>query len=148
LDLVEKTEGEITSPQRDARSEPAEALLAAKVVGGRRINLRSNDWIESKRDKRWIGFDEYCAYLHSRIEVTEAEGLEMRFDYDPHYCRHFAKHASLWTLELSDRYLERLPGPVLLTVDGKRERRILARKQTVELSAGAESRHVVIRLSD
>ncbi|MHC4407050.1 MAG: hypothetical protein ACYTG0_46145 [Planctomycetota bacterium] len=145
LDLVERTDGEIASPDRDVRSEPAEALLAARVVGGRRIDLRSNEWIESKKHKRWIGFNEYCAYLHSRIEVIVADGLDMRFDYDPHYCRHFAGHSSRWTLELSDRYLERFAGDGLVTVDEKRDKRGITRRQTLELSPGVGSRHVIIR---
>jgi len=34
-----------------------EQLVASKIAGGRRINLRDNlNWIESRKDKHWMGF--------------------------------------------------------------------------------------------
>jgi hypothetical protein len=143
--LVERTESEITSPIKNLRQVPTAALLAAKVVGERRIDLRTRDWIEAKKNKRWMGFNEYCAYLHSRIEVVPANGLRVQFDYDPHYCRHFAKNPSMWTLELSDRYLKKLGTKVSLSLDGKTERRSLSERQTITIPPGVGTRSAHLR---
>jgi len=145
LDLVERTDSEMTSLIKNLRRIPTAALLAAKVVGERRIDLRTRDWIESNKDKRWIGFNEYCAYIHSRVEVVPANGLQVRFDYDPHYCRHFAKNPSRWTLELSDRYLKKLGTKVSLSLDGKTERWSLSERQTITISPGMGTRSAHLR---
>lgn len=145
LDLTAKTDGEITSPEKDPNRHSSAALIAAPVVGTRSINLRSREWIESKKDKRWMGFNEYCAYLHSTIEMTESGGLQVRLDYDPYYCRHFAQHPSRWTLEFSDRYLAKMGKQVAVTIDGKTEVRAGAQRQRIELSSSVGSRKVDIR---
>ena len=69
-------------------------MLSAKVVGERRIDLRKRDWIESNKHKRWIGFNEYCAYLHSRIDIVPTGGFKILVNYNPHYCAHFAGNPS------------------------------------------------------
>ena len=145
LDLVERTDSEITSPIKNIRQAATAALLAAKVVGERRIDLRNRDWIEARKNKRWMGFNEYCAYLHSRVEVIPANGLHVRFDYDPHYCRHFAGNPSRWTLELSDRYLKKLGTKVYLSLDGKTERRSLSERQTITIPPGVGTRSAHLR---
>ena len=53
-----------------------------------------------------MGFNECCAYLHSRIE--KSTDLSLKLYYDEHYCNYFKKKPSKWTLELSDNYSERI----------------------------------------
>jgi hypothetical protein len=145
LDLIERTDSEITSSINNLRQETTEDLLAAKVVGERRIDLRSRDWIEAKKDKRWMGFNEYCAYLHSRIEVVPAGGLHLRLGYNPHYCRHFDKKPSKWTLQLSDRYLKKLGPKASLSIGGKTEQRSLSEQQSITIPPGVGTRNIHLR---
>ncbi len=145
LDLVEIVDSEITSPTRDLRKTPTAALLAAKVVGERRIDLRTRGWIEANKDKRWMGFNEYCAYLHSRIDVVSGGGLDIRFEYNSHYCRYFAKNPSRWTLQLSERYLKKLGTQGSLFVDGKVERRSVSERQTITIQPGLGTRNACLR---
>ncbi|UCC98897.1 MAG: hypothetical protein JSW66_03200 [Phycisphaerales bacterium] len=146
LDLVERADSEITSPAKNVREAATAALLAAKVVGGRRIDLRKRDWIESRKNKRWIGFNEYCAYLHSRIEVVPGNGFHIRLEYDPHYCRHFAENLSNWTLQLSERYLKKRGANISLSIDGKTERRSLSARQTITIPSGVGTRSVHLQI--
>jgi len=136
LDLVEKTGAELKTPTQAHRERNPAVYRSTRVVGERSIDLRNPDWIERWKEKRWMGFNEYCAYLHGRVDVAEAGGLRVQFYYDPHYCRHFAKHSSRWTLELSDWYRAKLGGKVSLDVDGQAESRILAGQQAIVIPAG------------
>ncbi|MHC4357047.1 MAG: hypothetical protein ACYS0H_30485 [Planctomycetota bacterium] len=145
LDLVERTDSEITGPAKNIRQSAIADLLAAKVVGDRRIDLRKADWIESNKDKRWMGFNEYCAYLHTRIEVVPGKGLGVRLDYDPHYCRHFAENPSKWTLQLSDRYLKKLGANISVLLDGRTERRPISKRLTITIPPGLGARSVRLR---
>jgi hypothetical protein len=145
LDLVESTDSEVTSPTNDPRKTAIAALRAAKVVGGRRIDLRARDWIEANKDKRWMGFNEYCAYLHSRIDIVPKGGLEMRFEYDPHYCRYFARNPSRWTLQLSERYQKKLGTRGALSIDGKVEPISLSERQTITIRSGAGIHSIHLR---
>jgi len=140
LDLVERMDSEITSPTGDLRRIPTPALRAAKVVGERRIDLRTSGWIEANKNKRWMGFNEFCAYLHSRIDVVGSGGLDMRFEYDSHYCRYFAMKPSTWTLQLSERYRKKLGTQGSLSLDGKTERRSISERQTITIPPGAGPR--------
>jgi len=144
LDLVKKTSSEITRSIRDLRQTSTTAMLSAKVVGERRIDLRKMDWIESKKHKRWIGFNEYCAYLHSRIDIVPTGGLKMLFNYDPHYCRNFAGNPSRWTLELSERYQKKLGIKVSFSLDGKTKLRSLSEKQTITIPPGIGTRSALL----
>ncbi len=145
LDLVKKTSSEITRSIRDLSQTSIQAMLSAKVVGERRIDLRKTDWIESKKHKRWIGFNEYCAYLHSRIDIVPADGLKMLFNYDPHYCRHFAGNPSTWTLELSERYLKKLGKKVSFSLDGKTKLHSLSQKQSITIQPGTGAHSALLR---
>jgi len=136
LDLVKKTNSEITSSIKNLSQTSTAAMLSAKVVGERRIDLRKMDWIESNKNKRWIGFNEYCAYLHSRIDIVPTSGLKMLFNYDPHYCRHFAGNTSRWTLELSERYQKKFGTKVSFSLDGKTKLRSLSQKQSITIQPG------------
>jgi hypothetical protein len=69
----------------------------------------------------------------------------VRFDYDPHYCRHFFRNASRWTLELSDRYLKKLGTKVSISLDGRTERRSLSERQTITIPPGVGTRSAHLR---
>jgi hypothetical protein len=142
LDLIKKTSSEITRSIKDLSQTSIAAMLSAKVVGERRIDLRKMDWIESKKHKRWIGFNEYCAYLHSRIDIVPTGGLKMLFNYDPHYCAHFTGNPSRWTLELSERYRKKLGTKVSFSLDGKTKLRSLSQKQNITIQPGTGARSV------
>ena len=80
--------------------------------------------------------NEFCAFLHSRVDIVSDRGLELRVAYDAHYCRHFARHPSQWTLQLSERYLKRLGPRASLEVDGQAERRRVSERQTITIPPG------------
>jgi hypothetical protein len=87
-----------------------------------------------------MGFNEYCAYLHSRIEIVPTNGLKMLFNYDPHYCGHFARNPSRWTLELSESCLKKLGTKASFSLDGKTELRSLSHKQSFMIPSGIGTR--------
>ncbi|MHC4682069.1 MAG: hypothetical protein ACYTEK_25670, partial [Planctomycetota bacterium] len=84
--------------------------------------------------------------LHSRVEVVPGSGLDVRFDYDRHYCRHFARNPSTWTLELCERYLKKLGANISLSIDGKTQRRSLSARQTITIPPGVGTRSVHLRV--
>jgi hypothetical protein len=140
LDLTAKTDspGDTTDTHWDVLlGMTTEQLLSSKIAGGRRINLLDNtNWIEANKDKYWMGFNECCAYLHSRIVNGDRSKFAIEFNYDNHYCNYFEKKKSHWTLEFSDDYLNNLgPGAVIL-IDGKKIRDKLTRKQVIEIPEG------------
>jgi hypothetical protein len=110
-------------------------LVSSKIAGGRRINLHDNlDWIESRKDKHWMGFNETCAYLHTNTSNRGGNVIELY--YDDHYCRYFENNSSLWTLELSERFREELGNFRAVAVNGKKILNTLASKQMIEIPAG------------
>lgn len=145
LDLVEKTDSEVTRPYSCLQGQAISALRSAKVVGERRIDLSSREWIESRKDKKWMGYNEVCAYVHSRNDVQAADGLAILFDYDSHYCRHFSNHKSTWTLELSDHYRKKLGKNVTMTIDGKSKDITLTRSQAINIPEGVGLHKVIIK---
>ena len=145
LDLIKKIDSEITRPYSVLEDHDISALRSAPVVGSRRVDLRKREWIESRKDKRWMGYNEVCAYVHSRIEVVPASGLHVLLDYDPHYCRRFAKNPSKWTLQLSDRYLKKLGRNATIIIDGKSKTMTLTRSQAIDIPAGVGRHRVVIK---
>ena len=114
-----------------------EQLMGSKIAGGRRINLRDNiNWIESKKDKHWMGFNETCAYLHSEVSDSGKDGFGIDFSYDDHYCRYFEKKSSLWTLELSESFKQNFIRGAKVNVDGKLVLPEVSLVQKVEIPAG------------
>lgn len=114
-----------------------EQLMASKIAGGRRLNIHDNqDWIESRKDKKWMGFNETCAYLHSDITDSGKDGFAIEFRYDDHYCKYFEKKASVWTLELSNSYRQNFGAAASVYVDGKPVTTALSSSQKVEIPAG------------
>jgi hypothetical protein len=120
------------------------AAESEKVAGKRRIDLRGSRWWEPWKDKHWIGYNEYCAYIHSKINVSQADLLTFVFDYDAHYCQQFGKKPSSWTLELSDRVLKQFRKEVRVSVDGEAAKQALKTKMTISLPPGTGVRKVQI----
>ena len=109
--------------------------MKSKIAGGRRLNVHDNlNWIESRKDKHWMGFNETCAYLHANISSPSKNGIE--FYYDDHYCKYFENKPSNWTLELSDSFRNDLGNNVSVTIDGKRSKAFQGSKQIIEIPAG------------
>lgn len=70
----------------------------------------------------FTGFDEYIGYLHTEISGGGSSGIEIRLDYDPHYCRALIAKGSEWKLHVSDWLRESThPSEVRIngTVSGK-----------------------------
>ena len=114
-----------------------EELMASKIAGGRRLNVHdSQDWIESRKDKYWMGFNETCAYLHTDISDSGQDGFAIELNYDDHYCRYFEKKASVWTLELSDNFRQNFGPAASIYVDGKPINTTLSSTQKVKIPVG------------
>jgi len=114
-----------------------EQLMNSKIAGGRRLNVHDNfNWIESRKDKYWMGFNETCAYLHSEISDAGTDGFGINFNYDRHYCKYFEKKQSVWTFEISDYFRQALGNGVSILVDGKPALTGLSASQKVEIPAG------------
>ncbi len=70
---------------------------------------------------RFIGMNEFIAYLHSASSSVwnlKEEKLTIEVAYDPHYCQDFSKHASVWNLEYSDWLLQEIGAVSSVKVDG------------------------------
>jgi hypothetical protein len=150
IDLVPKTDSEIIASvekQWPWTDELKAKLKAAKIVGTKNpeLDFTKTDWIESRKDKRWIGYNELCAYLHSDIGVKPKERLTILLNYDQHYCRHFEKKASMWTLELSDDFRKSVGGGASIYIDGKTTEIMLRSSQVLEIPAGLGTRTIEIR---
>jgi hypothetical protein len=146
LDLNEKTDNEILGQGSELEKLPVEALHSAKLTGKRSVDLTtSREWLESRKDKKWMGYNEVCAYVHSRNDVQSADVLTMLLDYDSHYCRYFSNRKSTWTLELSDRYREKLGRDATIIVDGESKKMTLARSQAIDIPAGVGLHRVVMK---
>jgi hypothetical protein len=140
LDLTAKTNYKSDQPEAGwdiLTRMSAEELMACKIAGGRRLNVHdSQDWIESRKDKYWMGFNETCAYLHSLISDSGKDGFKIDFSYDDHYCKFFEKKSSKWTLELSDGLREKLGNKSSIMVDGKQMNIVPGPAQIIEIPAG------------
>ena len=117
-----------------------EQLLAAKIAGVRSVNLHNEEWIESRKEKHWMGYNEMCAYLHAEITNTDGDGLNLY--YDDHYCAYFEKNPSYWTLELSDSFRKKTGGDSRVSIDGKTIDAVLGPEQKVEIPAGTGT-HII-----
>lgn len=120
-----------------------EQLLGARIAGGRRINLHDNlNWIESRKNKYWMGFNETCAYLHSVISESPDNKFILTLDYDDHYCKYFENKPSRWTLELSDNLRSQLKSRTVLVVDTKPADNITGGRQIISVPPGL-GRHTI-----
>jgi hypothetical protein len=151
IDLAEKTDSEMLDEYwkyRPWTESMISALRSAKVVGTKAPGLDfrgGREWIESRKNKRWMGFNEYCAYVHSGVDVCPKNGLVVKFDYDGHYCRYFEKKPSSWTLELSEGCLKKLGKKASVYIDGKAEKLSLSGQQTITIPAGVGTHKVEIK---
>jgi hypothetical protein len=140
LDLTERTgsPSDTTEAGWDVLAKlTTKELLSAKIAGGRRLDLLSGTaWIDAHQDKHWMGFNEASAYLHTSIEDTRKDGLEIALNYDDHYCRYFEKKPSRWTLELSDPYREILGKAPSVRVDGRKAKALVGSRQVLRIPAG------------
>jgi hypothetical protein len=145
LDLTAKSPAEITGPGKNLHQIPTSVLRAAPITGGRGLDFRNPHWMDRWKDKRWMGFNEYCAYLHAGAEAVGSGGLALQLGYNAHYCRHFAKNPSRWTLELSDEFHK--PGAtVTVSVDGQAKRQIPAGPALIAIPPGVGSHRVEIHV--
>ena len=67
---------------------------------------------------KWIGLNEFIGYTHAKVCGGRRDGIVLRVDYDPHYCRHFKDHTSEWNLLVSD-WLAKELGRTTISVDDK-----------------------------
>jgi len=138
LDLTVQTDDPADKSDADwylLREMPAEDLLSSKIAGGRRINLRDKDeWINSRKDKKWMGFNEYCAYLHTGISIDGNNGPEIELYYDQHYCHYFRDNSSSWTIEFPDDLMD--DHAISVTIDGVENKIISESGQTIEIPEG------------
>jgi hypothetical protein len=93
-----------------------------------------------------LSVNEYIGILHAQIDSSSADGWQVTFGFDPHYCAYFETHASSWRLWLSDSLEERLKGQgeVQVSVDNRKPLRIKAADLvrgaiTIELPAGTRT---------
>src|SRR6185503_14277795 len=56
----------------------------------------------------FVSMNQYIGILHTHIEAPADQGLQLRFNFDDHYCPYFATHASSWRLILADPLLEQI----------------------------------------
>ena len=139
LDLTLKTNDPADLPKPGGKTSfnqlTVEECMASKIAGVRRINLTDNlDWIELHKDKHWMGFNETCAYLQTNISNSDNNVIEL--DYDDHYCRHFEKKSSFWTLEFSDDFMKNSGNKTSLSIDRKKAILISDSKLVIEIPAG------------
>jgi len=75
-----------------------------------------------------LSVNEYIGTLHVQIDSSAADGWQLRFGSDPHYCAYFERHPSSWRLWLSDSFKERLKAlqEVQISVDSGAAHRIKA----------------------
>jgi hypothetical protein len=68
--------------------------------------------------RTYLSNDAFIGYMHSQVSTN---GLTFTFQYDPHYCKYFANHASSWTVQFSDSLLSQLRslGRINITLDGR-----------------------------
>ncbi len=150
IDLVPKTDSEIIAAvekQWPWTNELKAKLRAAKIVGTKNpdLDFTRTDWIESRKDKKWMGYNEVCAYLHSDVGVKPEEHLTILLNYDEHYCRYFEKKPSMWTLELSDDFMLTLSKDASVRIDGKKTSTVLVTRLTLEIPARLGAHSIEIR---
>jgi hypothetical protein len=68
-----------------------------------------------------LSANQYIGIMHTQITSSGAQGWQLKFIFDDHYCAYFANHPSSWRVWLADPFkkeLEAVPG-FNLAVDGK-----------------------------
>jgi hypothetical protein len=141
IDLVPKTDSEIIAAVEKDWPWPDELkqkLKAARIVGTKNpdLDFTKTDWIESRKNKKWMGYNELCAYLHSGVDACPKDGWTMMLNYDAHYCKYFARKPSRWTLEVSDGLRQKLGREAAIRIDGKKVKTVLGATQVLDIPAG------------
>jgi hypothetical protein len=141
IDLVPRTDSEIIAPVRERWPWPNELrakLKAARIVGTKNpdLDFSKTDWVESRKHKKWMGYNEACAYLHTNVDMQPGKRVTFRLNYDLHYCRYFAQKTSAWTLELSDEFRTNLGRGASIYIGGKRTKLEPQSRQVLEIPAG------------
>jgi len=95
---------------------------------------------------RTMSVNNYISYLHTEIKSSDADGWQLTFNFDKHYCAYFESHPSSWVLRFSDPFRQQLEGVKYLdvSVDGKAPTQIKAAEflhetVTLDLPAGLGS---------
>jgi hypothetical protein len=153
IDLVPKTDSELMASLEKEwpwTDELKAKLKATKIVGTKNpdLDFSKTDWIESRKDKRWMGYNEVCAYLHSGVDVKPSERLTILLNYDPHYCRYFGAKASKWTLELSDGFRKKLRDGTSIYIDGRKTGNRPQSRQVLEIPSGLGTKTIEIRSAE
>ena len=115
-------------------------LLSSRIAGVRSVNLHNQEWIELRKDKHWMGYNETCAYLHA--DITSNGNSEIKLFYDNHYCNYFSRKSSYWTLEVSDSFCRKIGNKAMIYIDGKNTSATLELKQKVEITSG-DGTHII-----
>ncbi|HUU28277.1 MAG TPA: hypothetical protein VM123_10730 [archaeon] len=93
----------------------------------------------------YIGLNEYIGYLHAGRQCESPRGLEVDYNYDPHYCQFFRTSQSAWQLDLADWAREKLAGKTIL-VDGTSPGKVAPKGiQEIRIPAGTGRHTVAIR---
>ena len=93
-----------------------------------------------------ISVNHYIANLHTEVDSSAADGWQLTFNFDRHYCAYFGNHPSSWQLRFSDAFRQELENVQYLgvSVDGKAPARVRAAEflrepVTIDLPAGLGS---------
>jgi hypothetical protein len=146
LDLTLKTNDPSDFPNSGRKPDElsTEDFMNSKIAGSRRINLTDNlNWIESRKHKLWMGFNETCAYLHTNITN---KNYCFNLEYDKHYCHYFENKPSYWTMEFSDDLLKKFGKKASLSVDGKKVARTLMNKHELIIPQGTGNHIIEVSL--
>lgn len=99
---------------------------------------------EKYPEGRFISINEFIGYLHSDnsgIWDPSNDKLTITINYDPHYCRHFDKHASHWHLEFSDWLSDKAVKSPVIWVNGES---IVLEGNKIEIPPGKGSHNIVV----
>lgn len=118
------------------------ALPDAHDYGVSRAPEKFADVFNQYPKGNFMSMDEFIGYLHARNTGGWNESgnkLTLKLGYDPHYCRYFKEHDSVWRLEIAD-WLEQSAGEYTLKVDGK----VQLKSGIVEVPEGTGSHDIEI----
>lgn len=118
-------------------------LVASKVAGGRKVNLRDNlNWIYDHMNQQWMGFNECCAYLHTMVTNSTGVTPGLELFYDDHYCSYFEHKTSKWTFETSAHFRDAVGTGTCLYIDGRKTKITLGVSQILEIPSGL-GKHII-----
>ena len=92
----------------------------------------------------FININEFIGYLHASnagIWDRENNRIVLTVGYDPHYCRHFETHPSIWNLEISDWLSARTDKTPVISINGKP---LVVEGSKIEIPRGTGSHEIRI----